>query len=98
MGNLYTLQKTIKQINQEKGWYDRPRSFGDDISLIHSELSECLEVYRKGATAKIGEELADVLIRTLDFAERLGLDMDELVSAKLIKNQKRPYRHGDKIL
>lgn len=30
----------------EKGWWSHPRSFGDQIALMHSELSEALEVWR----------------------------------------------------
>lgn len=29
------------------GWYEEARSFGDDIALLHSELSEALGAYRE---------------------------------------------------
>ncbi|MGF7049126.1 NTP pyrophosphatase (non-canonical NTP hydrolase) [Paenibacillus sp. DS2015] len=31
-----------------KGWWDKEPSFGETISLIHSEASEALEDYRNG--------------------------------------------------
>lgn len=42
----------------------------------------------------IGIELADCLIRILDFAERHNLDMADLVERKMAYNWTRPYRHG----
>lgn len=46
----------------------------------------------------IGVELADVIIRILDYAEKAGLDMDRLVNLKTVFNRTRPYRHGNKVL
>ena len=30
------------------GWYAEPRTFGDELALIHSEVSEVLEEFRNG--------------------------------------------------
>jgi NTP pyrophosphatase (non-canonical NTP hydrolase) len=46
-GYLGTLTMDVAQLNRAKGWYDEPRSFGDLIALLHSEMSEMLEAYRK---------------------------------------------------
>lgn len=44
---LQSLQATITLCNREKGWYDTEVTFGDMIALIHSELSEALDAFRK---------------------------------------------------
>lgn len=91
----------------EKGWWDSPRSFGDTIVLIHAELSEAIESYRKGEVPVFFEgdrpdgwavELADAMIRILDVLGDANLDPSAILKAKHEYNKTRPYRHGGKLL
>jgi NTP pyrophosphatase (non-canonical NTP hydrolase) len=96
----------------DHGWWDEgQRDFPTKIALIHSELSEALEQYRKYGLSKewleyldegkpegVGPELADVLIRTLDLMLFLGLDIDAVVEHKQTYNATRSYRHGGKVI
>lgn len=36
----------VYQTNVNNGWFEAERSFGDDIALLHSEVSEMLEAFR----------------------------------------------------
>lgn len=63
------------------------------------------EVYKNpGKPGKPGKpegvpvELADCLIRILDYFGWLGVDVDEVVNRKLAYNATRPKRHGGKVL
>lgn len=83
----------VYRVNKANGWYDQERTFGDGIALIHSEVSEALEAYRKN-TGTVGEELADVFIRLLDMCHRLDVDLYSEYEKKMEINKKRGYRHG----
>jgi NTP pyrophosphatase (non-canonical NTP hydrolase) len=74
------------------------RNFGEAIALIHSELSECLESYRKqdnvGDMDKIAVEMADVIIRLLDLAYGTGHEVHKAMYKKMNYNKTRPHKHG----
>ena len=77
--DLEALQKEAHAIAKEHGWWGEERTFGDLIALVHSELSEALEAYRigniDGHVLGVASELADVVIRVADMAERYGMDL-----------------------
>ncbi len=54
--------------------------------------------YRSTKPEGIAVEMADCLIRILDWAAHEGVDMDTIVREKMDYNKTRPYRHGGKKL
>ena len=72
------------------------------IALIHSEISEALEADRKDLmddklTHRKGleVELADAVIRIMDFTQGKDMDLDNTIAEKLAYNTTRPYLHGE---
>ncbi len=107
MNDLQRLAKKAHETSAEKGFWDQ-RGDADvavKIALIGCEASELLEAFRlPDRTAHCGksgcdldvveEELADVLIRTLDLCHFLGVDPEAVVLEKMAYNATRPAKHG----
>lgn len=87
----------------DAGWYQDPktgrpinRNFGEVVALMHSELSEALEADRKGLMDdklphRDGREVefADLIIRVLDTAAALNLDVAGALIEKNRYNRQR---------
>lgn len=97
-------------LQKEKNWPQR--SFGEECSLFHSEISEALEEYRNGRrldevyfnaenAAKpegIPIELADTIIRILAFCAANRINIGDAIMVKWGYNLTRPERHGGKVI
>ncbi len=90
----------IHQNAIDHGWWIEKRSFGDITALVHSELSEAFEEHREGRPMVwiaengkpegIAVEMADAIIRILDWAAAVGIDMNEIINLKHQYNLTRP--------
>ena len=89
----------------EKGFWPEDfndRNDGEAIALMHEELSEALWALRHGnpadeklpAFTNLEVELADVIIRIMDYGKGRGLRVAEALIAKMAYNTTRPYKHG----
>jgi len=105
-----TIKKLIREshdIAKSKGWWDEERDIPHCLALIHSEVSEALEAYRKHGLESwyedrklkpegISFELADTIIRICDLAGHLEIDLEKAIKEKISYNKGRSYRHGSK--
>lgn len=101
---IRTMQHAVHENAVAHGWWDNPREDGTILMLVVSELAEMLEAMRDGdgESKKIPgfsceeEELADAVIRILDFAGRKNYRLGAAILAKHEFNKTRPHKHGGK--
>lgn len=98
----------IYQTAKDKGFWEgevNPEKLLSKMCLIHSEVSEVMEAYRKShGSDKIMEEFADIFIRCYDLIAGMyyaGVvdtkDINSVIQNKMKINSERPKKHGNLI-
>lgn len=101
---LNHLARFAFKIAEDAGWWPddvlartkefEPRQIATALCLIHTEISEAMEAVRTDDRENFAEELADIIIRVLNLAGGLEVDIDGEVVAKMNANARREHRHG----
>lgn len=86
----------VKKFRDDRNWrqFHNPKDLAISLSL---EASELLEIFQWSADDlecinkidMVKEELADVLSYAILLADRYGLDLDEIIQAKMQKNAEK---------
>jgi hypothetical protein len=98
------FQVDIHENAKNKGFWDRDRSTGESIALIHEELSDALKADREGILedrhlphyTRFAVKLADTVIRVMDLAEKNSIPLAQIIGEKHSINTRRERLHGKK--
>ena len=80
----------IRRFSADRDWeqFHSPANLAKSISIEASELLECFQWSDDDYDLEhVKEELADVLVYCVDMADKLNLDMDEIINSKMEKNE-----------
>lgn len=89
---------------EDKGFHTLENNPAARLMLVVCEVAEAVEALRHGnppsehcpEISSVAEELADVVIRVLDLAEELGIDLESAMATKMAFNAGRERLHGKK--
>ena len=94
--SIKALQKEITSFRDERNWaqFHNPKDLAISISLEAAELLEVFQWTGSDVNAndkqdKIKEELADVINYCFLLADRLDLDIDQIVRDKIARNREK---------
>ncbi len=85
-----TLQR-VRAFTTDRDWdqYHTPANLAKTIIIEAGELLECFQWNDDYKIEKVKEELADVIVNCQNLADKLGLDVDEIVNLKMEQNEKK---------
>lgn len=87
--NLKTINR-IRKFTKDRDWdqFHSPANLAKSISIEANELLECFQWGENNYDIDaVKEELADVLVYCRNMLDKLGLNEDEIVNAKMDKNE-----------
>ena len=91
--DFLAITNRIKKFTEERDWaqFHNAKDLALAISIEASELNECFlwKSADEGNVDKIKDELADILIYALLFADKYNFDLNEIISQKLDKNERK---------
>ena len=80
----------IRKFSEDRDWdqFHSPANLAKSISIEANELLECFQWDEEHFDLEeVKEELADVLVYCRNMLDKLELDEDEIVNAKMAKNE-----------
>lgn len=87
-----TTIERIRRFTIDRDWdqFHSPANLAKSISIEANELLECFQWDDNNFDIEhVKEELADVLVYCRNMLDKLGLDEDEIVNAKMEKNEQK---------
>ena len=80
----------IRKFTEDRDWdqFHAPENLAKSIVIEAAELLECFQWdNEKYDVEHVKEELADVMVNCQNLLDKLGLDADEIVNAKMDQNE-----------
>jgi len=98
--DIKNIQKQLSDFADERDWdqFHNPKNLAMALSVEASELVEIFqwltpeqaeEIMDSSQSDHVKEEVADVMIYLLRLADKLDIDLESMVSDKIVKNGKK---------
>ena len=85
------LKQAFREFNEERDWdqFHTPENLAKSICIEAGELLECFQWDNNYDKEHLCEELADVISYCVMLADRIDIDLEEIVLDKLEKTKKK---------
>lgn len=92
MGMKKETIERIRKFSEDRDWdqFHSPANLAKSISIEANELLECFQWSDDNYDInEVKEELADVLVYCRNMLDKLNLDEDEIINAKMEQNERK---------
>lgn len=85
------VKEQIKEFNEEREWdqFHSPENLAKSISIEAGELLECFQWNNNFDKDEVCEELADVVNYCILLADKLDVELEDIILAKLEKTREK---------
>lgn len=96
---LNDLRDEAYKMSIRHGFWEERRKAGiygevTALMLAAGEIHEAVECLRRGKDEDVVYEVADCIIRLLDYCGYKNYNIDKAIAEKMAENDKRPYLHN----
>ena len=91
------LVEQVRTLLDQKGFEYGKDTFWEKATLAHTEISELADVIKKKgyeAEDEIESEVADIIIRTINFALMFDFELEKAIQKKMDYNFTRPVKYN----
>lgn len=81
----------IRKFSADRNWdqFHTPANLAKSIAIEAGELLECYQWSDEADLEHVKQELADVIVYCQNMLDLLGLDVDEIINAKMDLNEQK---------
>jgi mazG nucleotide pyrophosphohydrolase len=85
------VKKTIVKFTKDRDWnqFHSPTNLAKSIAIESGELLECFQWNDNFNKEDVCDELADVIIYVILLADKLDVNLEEIIMKKMEKNSKK---------
>lgn len=85
------VKREVVQFTKDRDWeqFHTPENLAKSISIEAAELLECFQWNSEYDKQAVVEELADVMNYCILMADRIGVDVEEIIIDKIKKNAEK---------
>jgi len=89
--DMKEVKKAVVEFTKERDWdqFHSPENLAKSIAIESGELLECFQWGSDYDKGEVRKELADVVNYCILLADKLGVDLEDIVMEKLEENRKK---------